>query len=350
MKKNRKLWALLSIFLMAALVLGACGTQTEEPTEEEPFKAGMVTDVGGVDDKSFNAASWEGLQRAEENLEDFEAQVLESQQQTDYATNIQQLLDQDTDLIVTVGFLLGEDTQTFAADNPESLFAIVDFAYEDPTDNLKGITFSTDEAAFLAGYVAAGMTETGKVGMFGGLEIPTVTIFMDGFAAGVEYYNAQKGTDVEALGRNLFVGNFESTEDGRNTGQTLIDEGADIIMPVAGPVGLGTAAVAQENEGVKVVWVDTDGCVSAPEYCDVFLTSVMKNMSNAVLDVSEKAYNGETEDWSVPYDGTLENGGVGIAPFNEFEDAVPDELKNEVEDIKQMIIDGELTTTGEAVA
>jgi len=350
MKKNRKLWALLSIFLMAALVLGACGTQTEEPTEEEPFKAGMVTDVGGVDDKSFNAASWEGLQRAEENLEDFESQVLESQQQTDYATNIQQLLDQDTNLIVTVGFLLGEDTQTFAADNPESLFAIVDFAYEDPPDNLKGITFSTDEAAFLAGYVAAGMTETGKVGMFGGLEIPTVTIFMDGFAAGVEYYNAQKGTDVEALGRNLFVGNFESTEDGRNTGQTLIDEGADIIMPVAGPVGLGTAAVAQENEGVKVIWVDTDGCVSAPEYCDVFLTSVMKNMSNAVLDVSEKAYNGETEDWSVPYDGTLDNGGVGIAPFNEFEDAVPDELKNEVEDIKQMIIDGELTTTGEAVA
>ena len=323
------------------------GEEMEEEEEEAmgPFKAGMVTDVGGVDDKSFNAASWEGLQRAEENLENAEVQVLESQQQTDYATNINQLLDQDTDLIVTVGFLLGEDTQTFAADNPETLFAIVDFAYEDPSENLKGITFSTDEAAFLAGYVAAGMTETGTVGMFGGIEIPTVTIFMDGYAAGVNYYNEVNEADVEALGRNLFVGNFESTEDGRNTGQTLIDEGADIIMPVAGPVGLGTAAVAQENEGVKVIWVDTDGCVSAPEYCDVFLTSVMKNMSNAVLDVAEKAYNGETEDWSVPYDGTLENNGVGIAPFNEYEDAVPDDLKTKVDELKQMIIDGELDIT-----
>ena len=319
--------------------------EEEEEEAAELFKAGMVTDVGGVDDKSFNAASWEGLQRAEENLENAEVQVLESQQQTDYATNIQQLLEQNTDLIVTVGFLLGEDTKTFAADNPETLFAIVDFAYEDPTDNLKGITFSTDEAAFLAGYVAAGMTETGTVGMFGGIEIPTVTIFMDGFAAGVNYYNEVNETDVEALGRNLFVGNFESTEDGRNTGQTLIDEGADIIMPVAGPVGLGTAAVAQENEGVKVIWVDTDGCVSAPEYCDVFLTSVMKNMSNAVLDVAEKAYNGETEDWSVPYDGTLDNNGVGIAPFNEYEDDVPDDLKTKVDELKQMIIDGELDIT-----
>ena len=320
----------------------------EEEMEEEagvPFKAGMVTDVGGVDDKSFNAVSWAGLQMAEEQLENVEVQVLESQQQTDYAVNINQLLDQDTDLIVTVGFLLGEDTQTFAAANPETLFAIVDFAYGDPPENLKGITFSTDEAAFLAGYVAAGMTETGIVGMFGGIEIPTVTIFMDGFAGGVAYYNEVNGTSVEALGRNLFVGNFESTEDGRNTGQTLIDEGADIIMPVAGPVGLGTAAVAQENEGVKVVWVDTDGCVSAPEFCDVFLTAVQKKIDNAVFDVVAKAQAGDIADWSVPYDGTLANDGVGLAPYNEFEDDVPEDLKAAVEDLKQMIIDGEMDVT-----
>jgi len=320
----------------------------EEEMEEEagvPFKAGMVTDVGGVDDKSFNAVSWAGLQMAEEQLENVEVQVLESQQQTDYAVNINQLLDQETDLIVTVGFLLGEDTQTFAAANPETLFAIVDFAYEAPPENLKGITFSTDEAAFLAGYVAAGMTETGIVGMFGGIEIPTVTIFMDGFAGGVAYYNEVNGTSVEALGRNLFVGNFESTEDGRNTGQTLIDEGADIIMPVAGPVGLGTAAVAQENEGVKVVWVDTDGCVSAPEFCDVFLTAVQKKIDNAVFDVVAKGQAGDIADWSVPYDGTLANDGVGLAPYNEFEDDVPEDLKAAVEDLKQMIIDGEMDVT-----
>ncbi len=323
------------------------GMDGEEMEEEagEPFKAGMVTDVGGVDDKSFNAVSWAGLQMAEAELDNVEVQVLESQQQTDYAVNINQLLEQEVDLIVTVGFLLGEDTATFAADNPETLFAIVDFGYAEPTDNLKGLGFSTDEAAFLAGYVAAGMTETGKVGMFGGIEIPTVTIFMDGYAAGVAYYNEVNGTSVEALGRNLFVGNFDSTEDGRNTGQTLIDEGADIIMPVAGPVGLGTAAVAQENEGVKVVWVDTDGCVSAPEYCDVFLTAVQKKIDNAVFAVTEAAQAGDTADWSSPYDGTLANDGVGLAPFNQFEDDVPDDLKAKVDELKQMIIDGELDIT-----
>jgi alpha-glucoside transport system substrate-binding protein len=323
------------------------GMDGEEMEEEagEPFKAGMVTDVGGVDDKSFNAVSWAGLQMAEAELDNVEVQVLESQQQTDYAVNINQLLEQEVDLIVTVGFLLGEDTATFAADNPETLFAIVDFGYAEPTDNLKGLGFSTDEAAFLAGYVAAGMTETGKVGMFGGIEIPTVTIFMDGYAAGVAYYNEVNGTSVEALGRNLFVGNFDSTEDGRNTGQTLIDEGADIIMPVAGPVGLGTAAVAQENEGVKVVWVDTDGCVSAPEYCDVFLTAVQKKIDNAVFAVTEAAQAGNTADWSTPYDGTLANDGVGLAPYNQFEDDVPDDLKAKVDELKQMIIDGELDIT-----
>jgi len=323
---------------------GMAGEEMEEEASE-PFKAGMVTDVGGVDDKSFNAVSWAGLQMAEADLDNVEVQVLESQQQTDYAVNINQLLEQEVDLIVTVGFLLGEDTATFAADNPETLFSIVDFGYAEPTDNLKGLGFSTDEAAFLAGYVAAGMTETGKVGMFGGIEIPTVTIFMDGYAAGVAYYNEVNGTSVEALGRNLFVGNFDSTEDGRNTGQTLIDEGADIIMPVAGPVGLGTAAVAQENEGVKVVWVDTDGCVSAPEYCDVFLTAVQKKIDNAVFAVTEAAQAGDTADWSTPYDGTLANDGVGLAPFNQFEDDVPDDLKAKVDELKQMIIDGELDIT-----
>jgi basic membrane protein A len=322
----------------------------EEPVVEEPalaappaepFRAGMVTDVGGIDDASFNASSWEGLRRAGDEL-GIEAQYLESQQQTDYATNITQFLDQDYNIIVTVGFLLGEDTETFAQANPETDFAIVDYSYETTYNNLLGLTFATDQAAFLAGYTAAAMTQTGRVGTFGGIEIPPVTIFMVGFENGVNAYNEQHGTNVEVLGMDLFVGNFESTDDGRRAGEDLIAEGADIIMPVAGPVGLGTAAAVQEHPGTKLIGVDTDWCVSAADFCPVVLTSVMKRVDVAVHDAVVAAYNGTFE--GGVYVGTLENGGVGLAPFHEFEDELPDGLLSELADIKAALINGTIST------
>jgi basic membrane protein A len=339
-------WLLLTVSLIVvATMIVSCGPEpteeaTPEPTEV-PFKAGMVTDVGGIDDKSFNATSWAGMEMAEDEL-GIEVAYLESQQQTDYAVNITQFLDQAYDMIVTVGFLLGDDTLTFAQENPETNFAIVDVAYEEPPENLLGLTFATDEAAFLAGYLAAGMTETGKVGTFGGIDIPPVTIFMVGFQSGVEYYNEQHGTNVEVLGMDLYVGNFESTDDGRRAGEDLIAEGADIIMPVAGPVGVGTAAAVEENPGTKLIWVDTDGCVSQPEYCDIILTSVMKNMDVAVFTAIQQAYEGNWEGGT--YLGTLENDGVGVAPFHEFEDAVPADLVAELDEIRQALIDGTIDT------
>ncbi len=340
----RKLLLASMSLLIVVTLLAACGPQpTEAPTEApaEVFKAGMVTDVGGIDDKSFNATSWHGMELAEEEL-GVEVAYLESQQQTDYAVNITQFLDQDYDTIITVGFLLGEDTATFAEQNPDTNFAIVDFAYDPIIPNVLGLTFATDEAAFLAGYLAAGMSQTGKVGTFGGIEIPTVTIFMTGYKAGVEYYNEQHGTDVEVLGMSTFVGNFESTDDGRRVAEDLIAEGADIIMPVAGPVGLGTAAAIKENPGTMLIWVDTDGCVSNPDYCDVTLTSVMKNMDMAVLDAIRAGVEGTFEGGF--YVGTLDNNGVGIADFHEFEDDVPAELAAELEEIEQGIIDGTIET------
>jgi peptide/nickel transport system substrate-binding protein len=355
---------LLTVFAM----LAGCGPQaTEEPTEEptqppaeeatevpaeeEAFQAGMVTDVGGIDDASFNATSWAGMERAAEEL-GVTVDYLESQQQTDYAPNITQFLEQDYNHITTVGFLLADATYTFAEENPDTKFAIVDFGWapgywseeDNPRlDNLQGLLFSTDQAAFLAGYVAAGMTETGAVGTFGGIEIPTVTIFMDAYAAGVEYYNQQHDTNVEVLGTNLFTGNFESTDDGRRFGEDLIAEGADIIMPVAGPVGLGTAAAVQANPGTMLIGVDTDWCVSAPEYCDVTLTSVEKRMDVAVFNSIQQAMNDNFQG-GANFVGTLENNGVGIAPFNEFEDEVPDDLKAELDEVRQGIMDGSIDT------
>jgi basic membrane protein A len=336
---------------------GESETETETDTETEgagggggegDFKACQVTDAGGIDDRSFNQTAYDGLLMAEEEL-GVETAFLESGGDEDYAPNIDALMAQDCDLIVTVGFLLGDATQAAAEANPDQDFAIVDFAYEDPIDNVKPLLFETDQAAFLAGYLAAGMSETGTVGTFGGINIPSVTIFMDGFLAGIEHHNTEKGTDVQLRGWDgsdgLFTGDFENQDNGRQTAQSLLDEGADIIFPVAGPVGLGAAAAVQDAGDASVIWVDTDGCESASEYCDLFLTSVTKRIDNAVLAAVESAQGGELD--GEPYFGTLENEGVGLAPYNEFEEEVPQELKDEVEALQESIIAGEISVKGD---
>jgi basic membrane protein A len=307
-----------------------------------------VTDAGGIDDKSFNATAWKGIQDAEQEL-GIEGKYLESQQQTDYEKNIQAFLEEGCDLIVTVGFLLGDATAAAAGANPEQKFSIVDFAYDPTIDNVLGQVFNTNEAAFLAGYLAAGVSQTGKVGTFGGIQIPTVTVFMDGFALGVDYYNQQKGTNVEVLGwdpaaqTGLFTGNFESLDDGRNLGESLMDEGADIIMPVAGPVGLGTAAAVQERGGVYIIGVDSDWTQTSPEFTDITLTSVLKKMDVTTQEAIKMTMDGTFVGGVVV--GTLENTGVDLAPFHELDSMVPDDLKAELETLRQGIIDGSITTS-----
>ena len=355
----KKFWALLSLALVVSMLLTACGptaTPTAEPTQEAteaPTQEaapgpiiGMVTDMGGIDDKSFNATAWKGIERANKEL-NVQGSYLESQQQTDYATNITQFVKQEAKLIVTVGFLLADDTAKFAAENPNINFAIVDNNSLGP--NVRGLTFSTDQAGFLAGYVAAAATKTGKVATFGGINIPPVTIFMVGFEAGVKYYNEQNGTAVEVLGWNsaenngVFAGNFESTDDGRRIAEEFMSEGADVIMPVAGPVGLGTAQAVQEAGNAWVVGVDTDWTISSPQYKDVMLTSVMKNIDVAVYDSIMKVatpgfagFNGEN------YLGTLANNGVGLAPVAA--GAVSADVLKAVEDIKSGIMRGDIDT------
>jgi basic membrane protein A len=318
----------------------------EAPAEEVTFTVGMVTDMGGVDDQSFNQTGWEGLQQAGEEL-GINVSFLESQMPSDYQPNIQQYLDQDADLIITVGYLLAEDTQIAAEVNPDTMFAIIDEASSAP--NVMGIQFSVDEAAFGAGYLAAGMTQTGIVGTYGGVPIPSVVMFMVGFEQGVNYYNEVHGTDVQVLGWNtetgegLFTFDFESTENGRRMAEDLISQGADIILPVAGPVGLGTVAVAEESPGTMVIWVDRDGCVAVPDSCGVFLTTVVKNAAVTVYGAVEATYNGEFAGGS-SYMGTLANGGVSLAPYHEYEDDVPADLAAEVDDVLAGIAAGEINT------
>jgi basic membrane protein A len=327
--------------------LASLGQETEEPEYEE-VTVGMVTDMGGVDDKSFNAMAWNGMQRAEEEL-GANVSYLESQQQTDYATNINQYIRQEVDLIVTVGFLLADATAEAAQENPDANFAIVDHDFGGEYDNVRSLTFSTDQAGFLAGYAAAAASETGTVATFGGINIPPVSIFMIGFESGVQHYNETHDAEVEVLGwsnetyEGVFVGNFESTDDGRRVAEEFLAEGADVIMPVAGPVGLGSAQAVQEHGDAWIIGVDQDWTISAPEYEDIILTSVMKNVDVAVFDSIRKVASPDFEGFNGEvYVGTLENNGVGLAPIAQ--GAVSDEVLEELDDVKMSVIREELDT------
>jgi basic membrane protein A and related proteins len=345
----------------AALTLTSCaeapgtaGSSAPPPgTESAPggaaFKACIVSDDGGFDDKGFNQTSHKGLLDAKAEL-DIETGQVESQGAADYAKNIQSMVDADCDMIVTAGFLISDDTLAAAKKNPDTEFAIVD--NNDPktfpaVKNLKPLVFNTAQSSFLAGYLAAGMTKTKSVGTFGGVKIPTVTIFMDGFSQGVDYYNQQKSADVKVLGWDAakqdgqFTGDFDDIKGGQRTAQGLISQGADIVFPVAGPAGLGGLQAAKASGGkVNAIWVDTDGCVSAETYCPNIITSVNKAMDVAVRDTIKAAKDGSFS--NEPYVGTLENEGTGLAPFHEFESKVPAELKSELDALKADIISGKI--------
>ncbi|WP_421849555.1 BMP family lipoprotein [Oricola sp.] len=320
-------------------------------TMASAFTVCQVTDTGGIDDGSFNETAWKGVQDAQEKL-GIEGRYLESQAETDYEANMNSLLGGQCDVIFTIGFLLGDATKASAEANADQKYSIVDFAYDPVIPNVIGQVYATDQAAFLAGYLAAGMSKTGILGTFGGINIPPVTIFMDGFVHGANYYNEQKGTNVTVLGwdvearEGLFTNNFESLDDGRAFAQNLYDEGADIVLPVAGPVGIGSAALADElgTDALKIVGVDADQATTDPERKHVYLTSVLKRMDSTVFQVIDMAMKGEFEGGLVV--GTLENDGVGLAPFYAFEDAIPAELKSELEAVRAGIIDGSIKVGG----
>lgn len=359
MKKTARFAA---VAMVAALALTACGDRendgddasdggsspsesTEATQSEEQYpdtKACMVSDSGGFDDQSFNQTSLKGQTDAETMFGVQTAQI-ESNADTEYPDNIDQLVQDGCTIITTVGFLLGDATEAAAKANPDVDFAIVDYAYEKPTPNLKGLTYATDQAAFLAGYLAAAESESGIVGTFGGLNIPTVTIFMEGFRLGVEQYNEDNGAEVQVLGWDgtdgAFTEDFEDKTKGQSVGADLIQQGADIIMPVAGPAGLGGLQAAKEADA-RGIWVDTDGYEST-EYGDILLTSVVKGLDVSVTEAIRESGAGEFT--NELYSGTLENGGVAIAPYHDFEGEIDSDVADRIEELKEQIISGEIT-------
>ena len=361
-------WATAALAVSASVVIAACGSShtsapaagASSPTATSgttaaaagKFLGCMVTDTGGIDDRSFNASAWAGMQVAAKAGSSIDVKYLQSTTQADYVPNINTFIGQKCGIIVTVGFLMGDATSAAAKAHASQKFAIVDVSYPKPLTNVNTLVFDTSQDGFQGGYLAAGMTKTGKVATFGGQKLPTVTIYMDGFYDGVQYYNQKHGTHVQVLGWNeqtqngSFTGDFTNQTKGQTLTQTFISEGADIIFPVAGNVGLGAAKAVQQadaaagSQKVNMMWVDVDGCVSAPQYCKYFITSVQKGIVAAVSTAVTSTAGGSFKGGN--YIGTLANGGVALAPFHNFDSTVPAALKSELAQVKAGIVNGSI--------
>jgi basic membrane protein A and related proteins len=318
----------------------------------------MVTDTGGINDKSFNQSAWQGMQQAAAANPSVTVKYLQSTTQSDYVPNINTFLGEKCKIIVTVGFLMAAATESAAKANPSQDFAIVDCSYASgcltgtKESNIDQLTFNTVQDGFLGGYLAAGMSKSGKVATFGGQDFGTVTIYMDGYWDGVQYYNKQHKTNVQVLGWNEqtqkgeFTGDFTNQTKGQTVTQTFISEGADVIFPVAGNVGLGSAKAVQQADAsggkVNMLWVDTDGCVSAAQYCKYFISSVTKGIQSAVKTAVLAAAGGSFKGGT--YIGTLANGGAVLSPFHDFSGQVPAALQSELKTIQTGIESGSILT------
>ncbi|MEZ5085185.1 MAG: BMP family ABC transporter substrate-binding protein [Tessaracoccus sp.] len=359
----------------AALIfsLSACGeapeaTPTTDPTGGttsdaapgdviEGFKACMVSDEGGFDDKSFNEAGHRGLTAAATEL-GIETTFTESQSATDYASNLDGLVADGCNLIISVGYLLSAPTVEAALANPDVHFAIIDDwadntgpdgGSDGETDapNIKPLVFDTAQAAFLGGYAAASYSESGTVGTFGGMKIPPVTIFMDGFVKGVEHFNAEKGAEVNVVGWDvasqdgLFTEGFAANDTAKVMAQGLLDQGADVLLPVGGPIYQSAAqAIRDTGEGLTLMGVDSDVAISDPSVADLLLVSVQKAIDVAVHEAVVEAAVGNFD--VTPFVGTLENEGVTLSSFHDFEDQLDPELQAELEAIAAGIVDGSI--------
>lgn len=373
MNRFMKRGVLLALLLAFALVVAACSSDSDDTTttttaaaaeettttaaamafEGEPIKTCLVTDLAGVDDRSFNASAWAGVQAAmEAGFASEDSTFLESTDASDWQPNIDQFIGQGCQHIVTVGFALGEVTAINAQANPDIIFTMVDNVLTDADfaplalPNVRELVYQTDQAAFAAGYLAAGVSETGVLCTYGGANFPTVAIFMDGFTRGAAHYNDVKGTDVQVLGWDvdaadgLFTGSFTDMDLARSTAESLFQESCDIIIPVGGAINLPAGdAINDAGINAALVGVDADAYFAMDEqYQALWLTTVEKAIGPLVtLSVQQQAEGSWTAGAFV---GNLSNDGVGLSPFHDWDAAVSGELKTEVAQLLQDIKDG----------
>ncbi len=314
---------ILSIALVLCMVLALGCTAF---AAKDTVKIGMVTDVGGVNDKSFNQTSWEGLQALAAEDDTFEVAYLESKTDADYQTNINTFIDEEYDLIICVGYMLADATREAAEDNPDQLFAIIDDSSID-LPNVACLMFAQEQASYLVGLVAGSVTESKTVGYVQGMVSDSMNLFGIGFITGVQ----EVCPDAEVLQYN--ANNFGDIAGGSTAAKDMITKGADVIYQAAGGTGIGVINACDE-EGIWAIGVDTDQSSLAPEHV---ITSAMKRVDVASQDISKAVAAGEFVAGVHLYD--LSNGGVDLAPTR---DNIPEDVLDLVETAKQAVIDGDV--------
>ncbi|MGB4593875.1 MAG: BMP family ABC transporter substrate-binding protein [Coriobacteriia bacterium] len=349
-KWSKVLAVALALTLLVAFVPGCAqkdtgttdGTTTETPTTT--VKAAMVTDVGGLGDKSFNDLSYEGLKRAESEL-GVEIKVLESKEITDYESNIDQLASAGYSPIFAVGFLMTDTVSKVSTMYPDVNFGGVDEFFDPVPANVVGLNFKEQEGSYLAGVVAGLATkekavsdkinDDNVIGFIGGMDVPLIKKFEAGFIAGAKSVNP----DVQVI--SLYAGNFTDQAKGKELGYSLIEKKADVIYAAAGAVGLGTIE-ACKDKGALFIGVDADQYETVPGSGDVMLTSMMKRVDTAVFETIKAMVDGSFPGGQIQYFG-LKEGGVDLAPFHDFDSKVPQTIKDAVKKARDDISSGAVT-------
>jgi len=371
---RKKLFALMALLVVLSMLAAQCGApateappaeteapppaETEAPAVEETeapmveeteeaapppeaagFQVGLVTDVGKVNDGTFNQYAYEGMMQAVDEF-GLESAFIETQQPTDYDKNVVQFVDEGFDQIVTVGFMMGETTQKQAEANPDVNFCIVDFAYDPVIPNIMGLVFREDQAGFMAGALAGLMSETKTVGTVAGMEIPPVLKFRNGFENGVKY------VCPECTPIGVYIDSFTDPARGKAAAESQMAEGADVIFGAGGPTGSG-GILGAAQQGVWVIGVDQDEYFTTfkggeEAGADKLLSSAMKRVDVSVYTCVKEGVEGTFEGRTAVFDAAVN--GVGLAPFHDTEDAIPDEVKAQLDEIFAMLADGSLDT------
>lgn len=349
----------LGLSMAAILAAVGCSSSSSSPTPLTttgadagttdaggPKSLCMLADLGGLNDKSFNETAFSGVKQANTSY-GFLFDAKESKSAADYQPNMDGFLaTKSCTVIISVGFGSTDVAKDAATKNPDLKFQVLDTAVDPEMPNVWSQLYATEESSFLAGYTAAAFSKSGKVATFGGMQIPPVMDFMDGFAKGVEYYNSKKAAQVQLIGwdrqarTGLFSNDFNDKTKGKTMGEDLLNQGVDVIFPVAGPLGLGTAEAAYVRGNAYVIGVDSDWTQTAPSYKDVVLTSVVKRLDRSVVTMAGAVNDGTFKGGT--YRGNLKNGEVDIAPFYGFDAKISADIKADLASIRQDIIDGKI--------
>lgn len=334
---NRRIFVGSTAAAAALVGLAGCGGSSSDSGSDSSatsssYKIEMVTDTGGVSDQSFNQSSWEGLQQLQQD-KGWTVSYLESRQESDYKTNLDKAVDDGANLVWGIGFAMADAVESCAQTNPDVQFAIIDNGYDDPSANLTGVMFRAQEPSFLVGYIAARVSTSGKVGFVGGISSNIISQFEWGYKAGVAYANKKEGLNVQVTSQ--YAESFSDAAKGKSIAQKMLSNGCDVVFHAAGGCGTGVIEAAKEA-GKYAIGVDRDQAYLAP---DNVLTSALKLVNKAIIEVSEGLQSGEDKGGANVELGLKEDA-VGIPEDHHL---FSDEIYDKAISFEDLIKDGTIT-------